>query len=353
MNWNKITALSVSSLIALGSLSGCVSQPDHGSPIVKPGYPIVKPTESSTPTAKEDKTTPAAKEDKTSSFTAKPLTPVTESEQSSLKELEVNTAETLTKLITIALTDESNASDGFIKEFDSTKDPVEARAIFEKYRPAIQEVNKYMLITPGSESYFSQEDMLISKGITDPKEINEIKVFVEYMIFTSKLYKANHSPGKYTIEAIPGSFRTIEGETFIPDESIVVKDENGGIVDFFDVEGKIILESSGQVLNFSEFRNPGLPKDKDTAGKNWVTDKELFDEYKHIKATFSRELDREVTRKDMDALIIALNEDSKYGGTFKATVIDDVSYVMIEHPASLLGQSGEVLYRFDRPSTSR
>jgi hypothetical protein len=276
--------------------------------------------------------TPSPTPTRTVDYIAKPLPEISLTEQAALADMESKTALTLNRLIDLSQTD--TASYELIQELDSTKDPVKVQEILEENKQFIYKVNQLMTYVdyPADPS-----ESMVAKGITDPEMANQIGIIVEYMVFSTILNRQLVNPN-YNVEVVPGSFRTENGKTIIPDGSIYVKDDFGGIVGFVNLQGTIVVEKDGNLLNFDNYRNHPSNNEIVDSNQNWVTDEQLFHEFNEVKYTYS----------DPEKLAEYLNRNFKYGGTFSTVDIKDRDYLRLEHPASLLGANNNVVfYRID------
>lgn len=319
-------SLTLITVLGLTALIGCSNNDQsHGS------KPIASPSQAST-------------QNSGASFTSKPMTEVTAEEQSSLNEIEKNTRDSLNNIIAISM--KQDPSFDMIDEIEATSDPEEVKKILAKYRPFIDEVNQSMTVDPEINKINAAE-ALNKKGIEDPKTINEIAVVIEYIIFANELYKPGLDPKLDTIEIIPGTFRTVAGKTLLQGDSIYAKDENGGIVYFAWIHNNVILENQGKVLNFDEYHK-GSARETASKDKTWVTDFELYQEFKSLKNKYENDPDHVKSSKyEVQRFAEYLKQNFKYGGAFEEVVVGEKRYIKVTHPASVLGKNGDVLYRFD------
>lgn len=298
---------------------------------------VNNPTDTATATASPSTVPPAATHPTRNpspvitNYVAKPLPAITAEEKERLRAVEIQTEKTLNNLIVLA---ETPANSNFMISLDRTKDPETAASLIRANRGYIDSVNQMMTL---SDSLVKSTDAMTAKGVTDPKTVKELAVVVEHIVFSSVIHKQVINTKNFEIAVIPGSFRTESGKIIIPRDSLYVQDENYAIVDFIHLQGDIVVEQDGNLLNFDNYRQ-GATKET-SLESNWVTDAELFKEFDKNRYTYS----------NAEQYAEYLNQNFKYGGLFTVIPILGMDYIHMEHPASLLNEDTEVFYRFDKP----
>lgn len=264
-------------------------------------------------------------------YMARPLAKITPEEKIELQNMEIQTEDTLNNIVSLS---DNPAGANFINSFDKTNDPAEAAALIDANRDYIDRVNELMTLSDSSSQTASP---MSKKGITDPKTAKELAVIVEHIVFSSAIKNQMKDTKNYQLAVVPGSFRTENGKTIIPRDSIYIEDENYGVVDFVRLHGDISVEQNGKVLNFDNYRK-GATKQAPLE-TNWVTDAELFNEFDKSRYAYT----------SPEKYAEYLNENFKFGGRFTAVPILGMDYIHMDHPGSLLNKTTEVFYRFDKP----